>query len=178
MIFSLVLLTALAPAAPEPAAPSGLSPDQAVAIIDNKGNLRITQASTPCGYGAGSPAAEAAVLVKQGDEKVAIKVKTTRVILTTVELPALCVEAFTVDGKAIAAEKLATLLTKERTVLVALDGKKVDPFLLELYKEGTIVLVPPANTMGRGNGDSGGYQDVAPKGPDIPEKVPTNRIQN
>ena len=151
-MFSLVLLTALAPAAPEPAAPSGLPPDQAVAIIDSKGNLRITQASTPNGYGPETPEAEVAVLVKRGDEKVAVKVKTTSVILTTVELPANAVEAFTVDGKTIVAEKLATLLAKERTVLVALDGKKVDPFLLELYKEGTIVLVPPANTLGSGNG--------------------------
>ena len=76
-------------------------------------------------------------------------------MVTTMELPANCVDAYTVDGKSLTVEKLATLLEKERTVLVALDGKKIDPFLLELYKEGTIVLVPPANTMNMGYGGYG-----------------------
>src|SRR5262249_35765784 len=122
--------------------------------IDAKGNLRITRASSPCGYG---PETETAVLVKRGDEKVAVKVKHTSVILTTVELPASAVEAYTADGKPISAEKLATALAKERTVLVALDGRKVDPFLLQLYKDDAIVLVPPANTLGALQGGPGLY---------------------
>ncbi len=149
-MFTLVLLTALAPAAPEPA-PSGLSPEQGVAVIDAKGKLRLTCPSTVPAYPQGidgwrnpvGPDQERTVIVKRGEEKVPVKVKITTVTLTTLELPANAVEAFTVDGKRVAPEKLATLLEKERIVLIAVDGKKVDPFLLELYKEGTIVLVPP-----------------------------------
>jgi hypothetical protein len=73
-------------------------------------------------------------------------------MMMTAELPAKYVEAYTVDGKAISAEKLAPMLQKEHTVLVSMDGKKVDPFYLQLYKEGTIILVPPANTFGMGGG--------------------------
>ena len=40
--------------------------------------------------------------------------------------------------------------------LIALDGKKVDPFHLQLYKEGTIVLVPPPNTLNLSHGGYGG----------------------
>jgi hypothetical protein len=72
--------------------------------------------------------------------------------LTIVELPAHVVQACTVDGKTIEAAKLGELLAKERAVLIALDGKRVDPFHLELYKEGTIVLVTPANLWNRGSG--------------------------
>ena len=60
----------------------------------------------------------------------------------------------TADGRTVNAETLAKLLTKERPVLVARDGKKPDPFLLQLYKEDAIVLVLPANTLGGGYGGS------------------------
>ena len=46
MMLSFVLAAALAAA--EPAAPSGAPPEQAVAIIDGQGNLRITIASCNC----------------------------------------------------------------------------------------------------------------------------------
>jgi hypothetical protein len=144
MMFSLVLLTTLAQPAPELVAPSGLPPESAVAIIDGEGKLRITQVNYP-GYTLG-PApheTEATVLVKRGDEKVTVTVKVTSLVLTTTEFPANVVDAYTVDGKAITPQDLATMLAKERTVLVSRNGKKVDPFHLELYKVGTIVLAPP-----------------------------------
>ena len=83
--------------------------------------------------------------------------------LTVVEMPAKNVAAYTADGKPIPAPKLAELLAKDRTVLVAMDGKKVDPFQLQLYKEDTIILVPPANLEGL---QYGPYITPAPKGPE------------
>jgi hypothetical protein len=156
-MYALVLWTALAQPGREPAAAGGLPPAQMLARMD-KGTLAITQVSFSVpgscygsygsyyssGYGSGAPAAPPG--------KAAVKVKVTSVLVTTVELPAKNVEAHTTDGRAISATELAKLLTKDRTVLVALDGKKVDPFFLQLYKEGTIVLVPPANTLNMGYG--------------------------
>jgi hypothetical protein len=167
-MFTFVLLTALAPAAPEPATGSS-PPEQGLAIIDARGNLRLTHAAAPCTYGPANPETETSIPVKRGDEKpVMVKLKITSVMLTTMELPASAVDAYTVDGKRIAAEELASLLKKERTVLIALDGKKVDPFLLELYKEGTIVLVPPANVMSSVTGLGAPAVIPAP----IPEAIP------
>src|SRR5205823_9975053 len=102
---------------------------------------------------------------KKAGEKVVVRAKVTQLTVTVVELPAHVVAAYTVDGKPVAAAKLAELLAKERTVLIALDGKKVDPFYLQLYKEGTLVLVPPGDL---GGVDHGGYPfpgpDVKPDG--------------
>jgi hypothetical protein len=171
MILSLVLLAALA-YAPEPAAPSAAPPQQAVAIIDGAGMLKITQVASG-GFGPAAQAME--VTVGPMDKPVTVIVKTTTVQLTTVELPAKYVEAYTVDGTPIAREKLTEMLAKERTVLVAMDGKKLDPFHLQLYKESTIVLVPPANTMTAGGGPfpgPGGFY-VQPPLP-IPPPLPPN----
>ena len=148
MMSSLVLLAALVQAAPEPAAPSGMPPEQALASIDAKGNLTIVHVACSCvgnmngGY----------IMPAHGPKETAKgpgkpKIKVANLTVTTAELPAKNVEAYTADGRAIDADKLRTLLAKERTVLVAMEGKKVDPFFLQLYKEDAIVLVPPANTI-------------------------------
>ena len=154
MTYGLVLLAALAQPAPDPAASGGVPPQQALAVIDGDGTLKITQATTGC-YGPATQETTVDVTEKKGTERVAAKatVKVTTVMLTTIEIPAKYVEAYTVEGTPIAREKLTEMLAKERTVLVAMDGKKVDPFHLQLYKEGTIVLVPPENALGSaGNG--------------------------
>jgi hypothetical protein len=140
VMFGLVLLAALAQPAPEPAAPGGMAPEQALAVIDAKGKLTITRVGCAC-------AQEMTVTKGADKEAVQVKVKVTSLTLTTAELPAKYVEAYTADGKPVTPEKLATLLARERPVLVAGDGKKADPFYLALYKEDTIVLVPPANTL-------------------------------
>jgi hypothetical protein len=160
MTFSLVLLAALAPSAPGPGAPGGAPPAQAVAVIDGEAKLRITQASMPCGYGYGPSTRDVTWTEKRGADTVQVtaKVKVTSVVLVTSELPAKMVEAYTVDGVSIPYDKLAEMLAKEHTVLVSIDGKKVDPFLLQLYKEGTIVLVPPANALSYG----GPYDTLGP----------------
>jgi hypothetical protein len=175
MLVNLVLLTALAQPAAEPAAPGALPPEQAMAVIDAQGNLKITIVSCAC-YGPAEQEVEAAVPDKPGPDKAAakVKVKVTSVLVTTAELSAKAVEAYTADGASLGKEKLAELLARERTVLVATDGKKVDPFFLELYKEGTVVLVPPANVLGGGaNPYSGPMVVPAPEPrriPDAPDK--------
>src|SRR5262249_43187490 len=96
-MFSLVVLTALAQApapAPEPEQPSGMPPEQMLASIDAKGKLTITYvaAHTPGPY-------EQAVTTLQtrGTEKVPVqvKVKLKHLSVTTAELSAEHVEAFT-----------------------------------------------------------------------------------
>jgi hypothetical protein len=52
-------------------------------------------------------------------------------------------QAFDTAGKAIDARTLAQLLKKETPVLFSADGRKVDPFHLQLVKEGTMILVSP-----------------------------------
>jgi hypothetical protein len=154
-MYSLMLLSVLAQPAPEAAAAGGVPPQQVLASIDARGNLTITQVTSSCYGGFMGPWAMLTPPVPGGEKaaaKAKPKVKVTNLTVTMTEMPAKDVQAFTVDGREVSAEKLATLLAKERTVLVALDGKKVDPFHLKLYKEDTLVLVPPANTVGTGGG--------------------------
>ena len=183
-MISLVLLALLAPpdvppAAPQPPAGPGLAPEQAVAGIDDKGNLTLTRVEQSFPF---MTAREVWLKApaKKDTERVRVKAKVTALQLTVVELPARTVEAFTADGKAIPAAKLAEMLAKERTVLVARDGKKVDPFYLQLYKEGTIVLVPPAGLWGGGYGPppaygywgAGGYGGYPAAEPILPPRRP------
>src|SRR5262249_8888547 len=129
------------------------APGQGLAVIDKRGTLAITRVSPVCGHGRDGELWLPRPGQKPG-EKGEIKATVSRLMLTVIEMPADVVEAFTVDGEAragltgIELAKLKELLAKERMVLVALDGRKVDPFYLQLYKEGTIVLVPPGNIGG------------------------------
>jgi hypothetical protein len=161
-MYGLFLVAVLAQPAAEPAAAGGLPPEQALASIDARGNLTITHITCACPGPAQylQPAVPAPETpgAENAPAKTKPKVKVTSLMVTLTELPAKDVQAYTADGRRITAERLATLLAKERTVLVALDGKKVDPFHLQLYKEDAIVLVPPANTVGTGGGFGGwGY---------------------
>src|SRR5579883_1154108 len=163
-MLSLVLMTALVPGADPTVAPGGQPPEQMLASIDSRGNLTLTHAVCVC-YGPGPHENTVTAHEMKDKDKVAVKVKvkTSSVMLTTAQLPVKYVQAYTIDGKTIPTEKLTTLLAKEKTVLVSLDGKKVDPFYLELYKEGTILLVPPANTITINMpGGFGGYGEAVP----------------
>jgi hypothetical protein len=158
-MFSLVVLTALAqpaPTAPGADHPSGMPPEQMLASIDAKGKVTFTFVAA---HEQGPSDHIVTAYQTKGTEKVPVqvKVKLKHLSVTTAELPAEHVEAFTVGGRPLSREQLATLLAKERTVLVAMDGKKVDPFFLRLYKEDAIVLVPPANTLAGACGSYGGY---------------------
>jgi hypothetical protein len=176
-MISLVLLTALAQ--PAPAALGATQPVQVLARIDAKGNLTITSV-TSLGSGTALPAMPPPdVVPPKAPAKEPVKVKVTTVVVMTMELPAKAVEAYTTDGRTLPAEKLAELLAKDRPVLVATDGKKVDPFLLQLYKEGTILLVPPPNTINLGPvgqpsrlHGTGGYSDAPPPPPVAPQRIP------
>lgn len=50
--------------------------------------------------------------------------------------------AYDVSGKPVNARQLADRLAKETAVLLAADGNDVDPFHLQLIKEGTLILAP------------------------------------
>ncbi len=152
-MYTLLVLTALAQpgAPPAEAAPSGTPPEQVLATIDAKGKLTIIHVACNC-YGPAVQENTVEVPGKKDEKPTKVKVKISSVTMTTAELPAKAVQAYTVDGSQIEPEKLAKLLAKERTVLVATDGKKVDPALLQLYKGDTIVLVPPANALNLGGG--------------------------
>jgi hypothetical protein len=60
------------------------------------------------------------------------------------QFEAAAVQAFDTGGERISAKALRGLLKKETAVLLAADGRKPDPFHLQLIKEGTVILVPPA----------------------------------
>jgi hypothetical protein len=178
----LVLLAAFGLAAQEPvvpqpaapAAPGGMPPRQMVASIDPAGQLRLTWVTpSPCA-GPGGREGFTAPVPMGGKSPAKVPVKVTTLLVTTVELEAKHVAAYAPDGRAIPADKLAGLLSKERPVLVALDGKKVDPFLLQLYKEDTIVLVPPADAIPGGQGQPGGFgvPQLTPVAPGAPLPFP------
>jgi hypothetical protein len=170
-MYSLVLLAALVPAAPEPDAPSGTPPVQMLASIDGSGKLTLTYVGCYCDD-LGVP--EIVPPPPRGEDKAPAppKVKVKTVTVTTAELAAKHVQAYTADGRAVAADKLASLLAKERTVLLVLDGKKVDPFFLQLYKDDTLVLVPPAHTINVGFGGYYGAPAVVVPTPARPLPVP------
>jgi hypothetical protein len=175
-VYTLLLLTALAqpvePAVPpQPGnAPGGMAPEQVLASIDAKGKLTIVHVSCNC-YGPMAQENTVEVPGKKDEKPTKVKVKVSSVVMTTAELPAKHVEAYTAGGERIEPEKLAKLLAKERTVLVATDGKKVDPFHLQLYKDDTIVLVPPANTLNMG-GATGAYGIGVTPAEAVPVPVP------
>jgi hypothetical protein len=184
-MYTLLVLAALAqqpvPAQPLPGQPdkpaetaSGMAPEQVLATIDAKGKLTIVHVQCNC-YGVPSQETTVDVPGKNPDDKpTKVKVKMSSVTMTTYELPAKVVEAYTAGGERIEAEKLAKLLAKERTVLLAMDGKKVDPFHLQLYKDDTVVLVPPANTLNMG-GAIGAYGPGVVPVPDIAPPPPVDK---
>jgi hypothetical protein len=152
-MLGLVLLTALVPPPVDPAPAGGQPPTQMMASIDGAGQLRLVcVASSGCDVPGREFMVPPPMPGGPGRNGPQVKVKLTTLVVTTAELEAKHVQAFTTDGRPIPAEKLATLLAKEKPVLVSCDGKKVDPFLLALYKEDTIVLVPPANALPMGGG--------------------------
>jgi hypothetical protein len=177
-MLSLILLAVLAQpdaAGPVPPTPAraGLAPEHGVAVLDGKGALRVTRIER----GWGAPSTQVVWFEETGTkkgEKVPgkVRVKVTRLQLTEMELPARLVKAYTVDGKAVPAARLAELLARERPVLIASNGRKVDPFHLQLYKEGTLVLVLPARV---GSGVFDPNPPAAPDGFSAPGPDPTKK---
>src|SRR5579872_1990430 len=102
MMYTLLVLTVLAQPQPPPAAPSGTPPEQVLASIDAKGKLTLTHVSCNC-YGSATQENTVTAHEIKGDDKVPVqvKVKVTSVSLTTVELPAKFVQAYTATGTTI-----------------------------------------------------------------------------
>jgi RNA polymerase sigma factor (sigma-70 family) len=70
-------------------------------------------------------------------------------------------EVYDLDGKRVKPQALTEALEHEAPVLVATDGRKVDPYHLQLIKKGTLIVVlPPA--------------PPAPAAPPVPPVVPAN----
>jgi hypothetical protein len=166
-MFSLVVFAALGQPPIEPALPGGMPPTQMLASMDAKGKLTLTWVATA---GAASYEQNVPVPTKKGTDKgpATAKVKLTHLMVTTAEMSAEHVEAVTAGGRPVSREQLATLLAKERAVLVVLDGKKVDPFYLRLYKEDALILVPPANALGGGGATSYSSAGIGATGVDLP----------
>ena len=167
-VHELGIVLAAALAAPEPAAPSGVPPSRRLAIIDGEGRLSITLAGTHC-YGPQDQETTVDASENRGAKKSPVRVKVSSVTLITAELPAKYVEAYTVDGSAIRERSSRRCWRRSVPSSSAMDGKKVDPFHLQLYKEGTIVLVPPANALSIGAAMFGGGPDF---GPPLTQPIP------
>ena len=169
-MYTVILLAALGqPQGLSPHPQVGLPPLQGVARINAKSTLAIARVnSVMCSGYSGDREVWLQAPEKKPGEKVMVKAKITRVMVSVVELPAHIVEAYTADGKPIEPAKRAEMLAQERTVLIAMDGKKVDPFQLQLYKEDTIILVP-ANLEGL---QYGPYITPASRGP---EEMPPSK---
>ena|ERR1051326_14034 len=179
MYSALLFASLILPSAdPAPAQVGGMPPVQCLASIDSKGKLTLTRVMS-AGCDRGGDEIELKAEVKRPDKetvKAVVKAKVTKLQIVVVELPAEFVEAYTEDGKAIPAAKLAELLVKEKAVVASQDGKKVDAFHLQLYKEGTIVLVPPAN-LWTDNSYGGGYGPPPPPDDFGKKPLPPERFE-
>jgi hypothetical protein len=144
-MLTLFTLAALLQPGAAPPGITGVPPVQAQASFDGKDKLRITYVTCT-----GSNENSMDLPNAKGRDNIPVKVTSSALAVLTVELSPKHVGAFTVDGRTIPADKLEELLAKERSVLVAAEGKKVDPFHLKLYKDDTIVLVPPTNLLNLG----------------------------
>ena len=80
--------------------------------------------------------------------QVKVQIQNNFFMMRTRTLPAAAVRAFGTDGKRLPAAELRRLLRKEVTVLVSADGRKVDPFYLEVFRADTPVLVLPSPVQG------------------------------
>lgn len=123
--------------------PLGQPPTLSGASIDDKDILHL-QDSAKKNF---DQEVEVMEKVKVGDaweeRKVKVKIKNTSFTVNKTSMPAMHVRAHDLNGKAIDAKALASRLRKFTMVLESIDGKNVDPYYLQLFKEGTIVLVPP-----------------------------------
>jgi hypothetical protein len=139
-LLSLGLLTLLAGglrADDPPRLPSGSQPVQVVAGVDKAGNLLVWRTTTELVPEQRTQRVERDGKVEQ--RTVVVYVPVTR--QTKRSFPSKDVQAFGTDGKPIEPKKLAELLQKPAAVLVSADGRPVDPFYLQIIKEGTVVLV-------------------------------------
>src|SRR5262249_32196732 len=139
----LAALGAAAPAADPPTRPAGPPPQLVKVKYDKDGTLTVQQHT---------------MVYRQQEEIVNVTVggkgvperrggSVVEAVPITSKMVAKDVKALGLDGLPIDAAKLPKLLDKETMVLFSYDGRPVDSFYTQFFKEGTLILVPPARTM-------------------------------
>lgn len=135
----LALWVGLLQAEEKPRAPKGTEPRQARAWVDNDGAL-VLREYVCVAEGRKSEVEPTNEFGKTGDvdyqgpKEVTFQEVKRRFVVDGIQ-------AYTTSGKRVAAKDLPNLLKKEQPVLISSDGEKVDPYYLEMIKEGTLVLV-------------------------------------
>jgi hypothetical protein len=135
-------------APPIPAAPRGRQfggltlppqppPVTGLAVIDEQGRLHLCEVASVL-----VPVQEPVQTDAKGGAQFVTRYAAVTQISESLLDPAVT-PVYGTDGKRIDAKKLPELLRKEIPVLVAKDGKMVDPFHLRLIKEGSLIVVPP-----------------------------------
>jgi hypothetical protein len=120
--------------------PRGPAPIHTVARVDRAGRLIVTTPVTVYKM------EERKRVVNRGGKEVEVTefVRVPEVVLTTREVKNSQFQVFEAGGKKVEAKDLARRLTRWTPVLLSADGKKVDPFYLQVIKKGTpIILLPP-----------------------------------
>jgi hypothetical protein len=144
-LLALTLASALsAPAPPEEPIkpPEGPPPTQVIASMAGSGEVEITQpVLVPETHQEERTATVNGQAVKQ-----TVSVLAYKTVQRTHRISAEGVKVSTAAGQEVDAKDLPDKLRKPTIVLLAADGKKVDPFYLKIVKGDTLVIVAPAPT--------------------------------
>jgi hypothetical protein len=149
--------------------PSSPAPNHATAHINKDGSLVLRESVIQTTY----QYREETIESKDGGLATRrVRVPVTVMHEVTRNIEAKDIHAYNTEGKKLDAKDLANFLKKDTPVLVSADGKKVDPYYLQIIKEGTVVLVVPVpKTIIR---PTPRPKDFFPKDgrKDIPKEVP------
>jgi hypothetical protein len=157
MLATLLAAVMLAPApkVEPPRLPNGPPPTFAVVRMNKEGQLVqrvIVQVAVPV-----EKQIEVNVMGRVEIRKVTTYVRESRQEERTLLIKGL--QAFDSAGKKVDEAKLPQLLRNDTLVLLASDGQMVDPFYLQIIKEGTLILMLP----------------LSPAPPPLPDKPPMPR---
>jgi hypothetical protein len=145
MLWAVILASAGAAPAPTEEAikpPEGPPPAQVIASMTKEGELEITQpVLVPETH-----QEERTVNVNGQAVKQVVEVTGFKTVQVTRRVSAEGVKVTTAAGKEVDAKELPDKLRKPTIVLMAADGKKVDPFYLKIVKSETLVIVAPMPT--------------------------------
>jgi hypothetical protein len=138
-LFAVLLASAVnAPAPPDEAIkpPQGLPPTQVIASVTKDGEFEITQTRLV-------PARHTEERTTAAGVKYTVQVVSYRPVQETRRIKGEGVKVYTTAGKEVSPKDVPDKLRKPAIVLLAADGKKVDPFYLKIIKSDTLVLVAP-----------------------------------
>src|SRR5262249_10161916 len=141
--------------------PKGPQPMQVVALMDKEGNLLIRQTTT-----AYVPETRQRIVQKDG-RNVTETFTTYVAVYRTVEyrVKGRVSRVFAPDGRPGAGNARARRPARKTPLLLSADGKRVDPFYLQVMKTGTLLLVLPRTE---------GAPVPVPEPAVPPEKIPKN----